>query len=183
MTGLRFLAAAAAAAALFAVGGCAQAPAAGSPRATPALAAAPTPASPASVERMLQAMGAEQMLGGMYGQVGQFAEAMAKQAGIREQDRPAFERYMQRVAEVMQQEAGWAQLKEPMIRIYASHYSEEEIQGLTAFYESPLGRSMVAKTPEVMRDSAAVSQELLKRVMPRLVELAKEMQRASPPAR
>ena len=50
------------------------------------------------------------------------------------------------------------------------------MQGLIAFYESPLGRSMVAKTPAVMRDSAAVPQEMMKRVLPRIMALAKEMQ-------
>lgn len=163
------------AAALLGLAGCAQQPVAAPPVAAPQ-AAAQMPATPASVERLLAAMNIEQMMEGSYAQVGKMAEGMAEQMGLKAQDRPAFDRFMQRVTEVMHEEAGWAKLKGPMVEIYTRHYSEEEVQGLIAFYESPLGRSMVAKTPAVMRDSAAVSQEMMKRVLPRIMALAKEMQ-------
>lgn len=137
--------------------------------------ASSAPASPATVERLLRAMDMERTLDATFDQVHQMAEGMATQAGVRPRDREAFERYMQRVSEVLREEASWAQLKEPMVQIYARHYTEAEVQGLIAFYESPLGRSMVAKTPAVMQDSAAITQAMMKRVMPRLAALAQEL--------
>ena len=154
--------------------GCAQPGVLHPPAASPATDAS-APASPSSVERLLKAIDIERTVDATFAQVGQIAEGMATQAGIRPQDRAIFERYMQRVAEVMREEAGWAKLKEPMVQIYIKHYTEAEVQGLIAFYESPLGRSMTAKTPAIMQDSARVSQDMLKRVMPRLAEIAKEM--------
>lgn len=157
--------------------GCAQpgaaSPSAAAPSASAAVSSAP--ASPATVERLLRAMDMERTLNATFDQVNQIAEGMATQAGMRPRDREAFDRYMQRVGEVLREEASWAQLKEPMVQIYAKHYTEAEVQGLIAFYESPLGRSMTAKTPAVMQDSAAITQAMMKRVMPRLAELAQEL--------
>src|SRR5215217_4974020 len=103
--------------------GCAQPGALPPAAASPAIGAS-APASPASVERLLQAIDVERTVDASFAQVGQFAETMAAQAGIRTQDRATFERYMQRVTEVMREEAGWAKLKEPMVQIYVKHYSE-----------------------------------------------------------
>lgn len=162
--------------------GCAQptavAPANAAP--TASAAASTTPASPATVERLLRAMDMERTLDAVFDQAAQMAEGMAAQAGVRPRNREAFDRYMKRVNEVLREEASWAQLKEPMVQVYAKHYTEAEVQGLIAFYESPLGRSMVAKTPAVMQDSAAVTQAMMKRVMPRLAELAKELRANTP---
>lgn len=163
--------------------GCAQ-PGAVAPAAvtapTASAVASSAPASPATVERLLRAMDMERTLNATFDQVGQIAESMALQAGVRPRDREAFNRYMQRVNAVVREEASWAQLREPMVQIYAKHYTEAEVQGLIAFYESPLGRSMVAKTPAVMQDSAAVTQAMMQRVMPRLAALAQELRAPTP---
>lgn len=134
-----------------------------------------TPASPASVERLLKALDMERTLDASFDQIGQIARGMGEQAGVGSRNRDDFERYMQRVSEVVREEAGWAKMKEPLVQIYAKHYSEAEVQGLIAFYESPLGRSMTAKTPAIMQDSALITQDLMKRLMPRIAGLAKEM--------
>lgn len=157
--------------------GCAQPGAVPPADVAPALssAASTAPASAATVERLLRAMDMERTLNATFDQVGQIAEGMAAQAGIRPRDREAFDLYMKRVNEVVREEASWNQLKGPMVEIYARHYTEAEVQGLVSFYESPLGRSMVAKTPAVMQDSAAMTQAMMKRVMPRLAALAKEL--------
>lgn len=161
--------------------GCAQPGALPPAAAVPAVSAAASsaPASTVSVERLLKALDLERTLDATYAQVHQVAEGVAAQAGIRARDREAFDRYMLRVTEVMREEAGWAKLKEPMVQIYARHYTEAEVQGLIAFYESPLGRSMVAKTPAIMRDSTVITQDMMKRVLPRLAELAREMRATS----
>lgn len=40
--------------------------------------------------------------------------------------------------------------------IYARNFTEKELSDLLAFYQSPSGRSMIAKTPQLMHDSMAV---------------------------
>jgi uncharacterized protein len=48
------------------------------------------------------------------------------------------------------------ELIEPIIAIYDANYSAEEIRQLLAFYDSPLGRKMIAQTPQIMQQSVAV---------------------------
>jgi hypothetical protein len=40
-------------------------------------------------------------------------------------------------------------------RIYASHFTEAELKGLLAFYQSPLGRKSIAEEPKITDESMA----------------------------
>jgi len=62
--------------------------------------------------------------------------------------------------------------------VYAHHYSDDDIKGLTAFYESPLGQKMVKETPGITTDMLAVGKawgyEVGARAVQRLKEIAKQ---------
>ena len=44
-------------------------------------------------------------------------------------------------------------LENKLIIIYKQHYTREEVKALIAFYESPLGKTMIKKTPLVLSES------------------------------
>jgi hypothetical protein len=66
----------------------------------------------------------------------------------------------------------WAKLKPEYVKIYASAYSEAELGELAAFLRTPLGRKWVDKTPELMQQSAEMSQRM---VMPHMPELQRRI--------
>jgi len=44
-------------------------------------------------------------------------------------------------------------------RIYASHFSEAELNGLLTFYQSPLGRKMLTEEPKALSESATYAKK------------------------
>lgn len=50
-----------------------------------------------------------------------------------------------------------------LIPIYDRHFTREDIDGLLAFYHSPLGKKLIATLPQVSQESMAVGQEWGKR--------------------
>jgi len=46
-----------------------------------------------------------------------------------------------------------SELVDAAARIYASHFTEQELRDMLAFYQSPLGRKMVAEEPKVLDES------------------------------
>lgn len=65
----------------------------------------------------------------------------------------------------------WAQLEPEYETIYAQTYTEEELDGVLAFYRSPVGRASMAKTTIVTEKTLAVSNENFAGVMPKIKEL------------
>jgi hypothetical protein len=43
-----------------------------------------------------------------------------------------------------------------LVPIYDKHFSNEEIEGLIAFYQTPLGKKLTSELPQLMTESAAV---------------------------
>jgi uncharacterized protein len=60
------------------------------------------------------------------------------------------------------------ELKEPLITIYDSSFTTEEIKQLVVFYNSPIGHKIATQMPELMQQSLAMGQAWGKRVAERV---------------
>jgi hypothetical protein len=76
--------------------------------------------------------------------------------------------------EVLVTELDWDGMSRETAQIYASVYSEEELRGILAFYQSPAGRAMVTKSPEVMNRMLGATQKLVAAVLPKIREIIKK---------
>ena len=67
----------------------------------------------------------------------------------------------------------WSDLEPAMVKIYQDNFTQEDINGLIAFYKTPLGKTTIEKMPLVMQQSMAVGQDAMMKVMPELTEVMK----------
>jgi hypothetical protein len=56
-------------------------------------------------------------------------------------------------------------ITDAMVAIYARHFSLEDIQGATKFYESPIGQRMVKEMPDVSRESQTAGMQMDQKVV------------------
>jgi len=61
-----------------------------------------------------------------------------------------------------------------LVQIYADNYSDQEIDGLLAFYQSPAGRAMVQKTPALTVKIMGAMQSQMSELMPEVRRIAQE---------
>ncbi len=82
----------------------------------------------------------------------------------------------QQVRALMRQTAtSYQTLKPDFIRIYPDTYTEEELDGLVKFYESPAGQAFVNKMPVVMTKTMELVQQRMQTLMPHMQERMKEL--------
>lgn len=62
---------------------------------------------------------------------------------------------------ILKDQLSWVNLKKIYLPIYRESFSQEEIDGLIAFYRGPAGKALVDKMPVVMQKSMAATQQLL----------------------
>jgi hypothetical protein len=88
------------------------------------------------------------------------------------------------VFELLQQELSWEKMKDRYIELYAGTFSEEEMQGVIAFYRSPAGDAFLKKQPELMRRSMELNQQIMTELSPKLQDLlsGKKLAPATAPA-
>ncbi len=128
-----------------------------------------------SIEELLRVTNMDSMIDNIYEQMGQMTEGMGKQLGVKPDEQPIFDAYMNKVFSAMKEDMNWEKMKPPLIDIYLKHYTEKEIQDMLTFYKSETGRSMVSKMPTVMADYMQVSQEMMKSFIPKMQSMAKEL--------
>lgn len=132
------------------------------------------PAHEAAAERFLKLARADQMATPVYQQVRQaFAERFAEDGGG---DRQALlERYQARANAALDSAIGWKILRPQMLKLYTDTFSQQELEELIRFYESPVGSKVMQKMPMLSAESARVTQEQVLQAAPEVNRLLEQM--------
>ena len=62
-----------------------------------------------------------------------------------------------------------AELNSEVAKVYASRFTEKEIKDLLAFYQSPLGRKLIAEEPRALDQSMTYAQDWARRLSDEVV--------------
>jgi hypothetical protein len=68
----------------------------------------------------------------------------------------------------------WTTLEPAYEKVYADLYTEDELDGILAFYKSPVGQAFLAKTPEATRQVLAISRQQFDDLTPQLQKLTED---------
>jgi hypothetical protein len=126
-------------------------------------------------KKLLMLMNADAIFEQTYKEVDAQISRLADQYGISDEQRPAFDRYMDEMKAVMKEELSWEKLEPEMVNVYVQVYSEEELRELNEFYSSPLGRKFIEKMPVLMKATMQMTQSMIQRMIPRLDEIQERM--------
>jgi len=87
--------------------------------------------------------------------------------------------FQDKVARIMSDALGWEKLKPAYVKLFAEAYSEAELDDIIAFYRSPTGQAMVAKSPALMAKGSEIVQQRLATAMPELQALMRDFKAQS----
>ena len=150
----------------------------------PALAAAPAASTPseASLERLLVVTQAERLTESTVAQVHASMKPMMAQVlnskdlspQRREQADRLMARFIDRMNNILADELSWARMKDFNLQIYRETFTQQEVDELIRFYESPTGQAFVSKMPVVMAKSLALMQQRMLPMNERLQAAAQD---------
>ena len=141
--------------------------------------AAEAKAKPEDVARLMQLMQVDRMFAGMREQIGEgMAQSALAAAGgqLGEPQKAILQKYMDRMAELMFSDQSVAQVSGIISKVYTDQLSAREVKDIIAFYESPSGRSMMRKMPQITQQSMQLSLEWVRSMEPQMQALAGQMQ-------
>jgi hypothetical protein len=144
----------------------------------PALLPAQEPPKPSAkeqkIDRLLVAMNAQAVLGQIFEQIRtESMGEMPKNATFEQAVK--FKAFQDKLMELVQTRLSWERLRPVYLKLYDETFTEEELDGMIAFYESPPGRAMMKKMPILGARTMQVTQKLLSDLMPEMEKLAREM--------
>lgn len=133
----------------------------------------------ASAERFLKLAKAESMTNTVYEQVDDLMAAQFAQMGGSIQTEQVLREYQDRARLELDKELTWEAMRDEMISLYTSVFTQQELDQLSDFYESRVGTKLMVYLPELTRNSMAVTRNRVEeRVAPRIEMLIEQMEEA-----
>lgn len=91
------------------------------------------------------------------------------------EEQKVLDRYVARTVEIMGESLTAERMKQLNTQLYTKYFSQEEIDGIIAFYQSPAGKSMLTKMPQVMQGVMAAMPSVLAPMMEKMRVASEQM--------
>ena len=148
----------------------------------PHLAQADEASKHAAAEKLLNASRVEESMATM--RVAQ-KDYLAKMMGnilpknVTQERMAEIQKFQAQVFDRIYEEMSWEKLKPDFVQVYCDVFSEQEMADLFAFYETPLGKTLLEKTPQLTTKSVEITQKRMAVIMPEIQKMAVEFARSS----
>ncbi|MEO6921513.1 MAG: DUF2059 domain-containing protein [Collimonas sp.] len=136
------------------------------------------PPSDVSIDDLLVSMKTEQTLKAVFpmiDKVMQQSMAMAtKGKTLNAKQQQALESIAAKMVQVMREEMSWDTMRPLYLQIYRESFTQDEIDGLAAFYKSPAGAAYIEKMPVVIQKSMTIMQSRMGPMMAKMQAAIKQ---------
>jgi len=112
----------------------------------------------AATEQLLSLMDMEKVM----------QQSVDQMLAIQVKQNPAMGQFEGQMRAFLNKYMSWASVKEDMVKIYMTEFTEPEIKELIAFYQTPVGKKTVQKLPSLLQKSAELSQQRMQQHLPEL---------------
>lgn len=127
----------------------------------------------AKIQRLLDVMNADAMIDQMLEQIKAMTASQVPPGTTPEQAAKARE-IQSKILDLVKARISWEKMRPQYVRLYGETFSDEEISGMLAFYESPSGRAMLAKMPALVTKVMEVAQAQMKDLLPEIQRVIRE---------
>ncbi len=141
--------------------------------------AADTPPSETSIKELLEAGRTRQLVKTMLEQMDSYMKQIMQQATQGQRVSPKIQKdidnsqteMMRTVREVLD----WDKLEPMYVRVYQKSFTQDEVNGLIAFYKTPTGQALLTKMPAVIQNTFDEVQKLMQPMMQRMHQMQQEI--------
>lgn len=136
-------------------------------------------ASEESVRKLLEVTESRKMLESVWQHVEGSMEMTMKQLlgneKLTAQQQKQLNDVRTKVVAIMREELSWDFMESMMMEVYTKTFTQEEVDGMLAFYASPAGRSVITKMPVAMQHSMEIMQQRMATMIPKLQQMQRDM--------
>ena len=138
-----------------------------------------TPPSEASIKQLLEVGQAHKLIDTMMAQMDTFMKTAMQQATQGQQVAPKVQKDIEKrqaeMAGAMKEMLDWNKLEPLYVRVYQKSFTQDEVDGMIAFYKTPTGQAVLTKMPLVMQNTMSEMQQMIAPMMQRIKQMQQEV--------
>ncbi len=128
-----------------------------------------------AVLKLLEITNAQKLIDQTLDSINQMVAQQFKSMNLPSKGQEASDRIREEIMTWFSEFFVWEKMQKLYIDIYTDVFTEQEINGLIDFYQTPLGQKMLSKMPELMQKTIQKTQVILKSKTP---EFQKRLEKA-----
>lgn len=136
------------------------------------------PASGDSVRQLLAVTQARKLVDNMLSQMDGMMNNSLQQAlrgkAPTPQQQDALNNMRSKMTALIHQELTWESLEPLYLRLYQESFTEDEVKGMLAFYNTPAGQAVINKMPVLMQKTMLEMQAKMGALMPKIQKIQQE---------
>lgn len=133
----------------------------------------PSPQSVALAEELMTLFQIDKSMEAALQQVTQMQAKMLDSQNLSAEAKARQQQVMKVVLEETQASFSWEKIKPTFIEIYAETFTPEELQGMIAFFKTPIGQKWIEKQPQLQAATMQKMQSLIMSMQPKMQEAIK----------
>lgn len=146
---------------------------------SPGASKAGAPPSEASIKQLLEVAQARKLIDSVMKQMDTLMQQTIAQA-VQGQDVPAkvqkdIDKWQAEVFGFTKDLLDWNKLEPMYVRIYQKSFSQEEVDGMIAFYKTPAGQAVIGKMPTVMQNTMDEMQQMMTPVLQKMQRMQQDL--------
>ena len=145
----------------------------------PAAPPAANPPSEASIKQLLEITQARKLIDSIMAQMENLMQQAVVQAAagrdIPDSVQKEIDRQRAEMIGMMKQLLDWPKLEPMYVRIYQKTFTQQELDGMLAFYKTPAGAAVIAKMPAIMQNTMDEMQGMMGPVMEKVQHLQQDV--------
>ncbi|HEY2040033.1 MAG TPA: DUF2059 domain-containing protein [Edaphobacter sp.] len=126
----------------------------------------------AKIEELIQLTKLDQLLSQTSSQMTTRMKQSAAQQNARHAFTPeqqkAVDSYIAQIQTITQGAVSWDKIKPMVVQVYSETYTDQELDGILAFYHSPAGQALIAKSPQLMNRTMQLVNTQINEVQPQI---------------
>ena len=137
------------------------------------------PPSEASIKQLLEVAQSRKLVDSVMTQMDNLMEQSIAQATQGQKIPPKIQKEIDRqhaeLTAMMKDLLAWNKLEPLYVRVYQKTFSQQEVDGMLAFYRTPAGQAVIAKMPAVMQNTIEEMQQMMGPVMQRIQKMQQDV--------
>jgi hypothetical protein len=140
----------------------------------------------AKAKEMLTLMHMDTTMSKMMDNAMQQMSAMSKQLGggsgsVTPEQQARLDDFQKKVFALIETQMSWKNLEPDYIELYAKNFTDEQLDGIIAFYKSPAGVAMVEKLPTLTTEGMQLAQTRMTAIQPQLMQMIQNFAKSAAP--
>ncbi len=133
----------------------------------------------ASIKQLLEVGQARKLIDTMMAQMDAFIKSTMQQATqgehVTSKVQKDIDKRQNEMMAGMKEMLDWSKLEPMYVRVYQKSFTQQEVDGMTAFYKTPTGQAVLNKMPIVMQNTLNEMQQMMAPMIQRVKQVQREI--------